>query len=54
MPSADPIDFLFDLADSCDRTEDAAFWILTSAAAHLTRHADNQGSIVAHYFPEEV
>lgn len=45
----DPLEILNDLADSCDRGEDAAFWILTSAAAHVAGYdlADGHGSSVA-------
>ena len=31
----DPIDILIELAESCDRSQDAGFWILISAAVHL-------------------
>lgn len=49
----DPIRILNDLADSCSRAEDRAFWILTSAAAYLNGHNmnDGDGSTVAAFFP---
>lgn len=34
-PPVDPTRILWYLAESCTRMEDAAFWILTSAAAYL-------------------
>ncbi len=37
------IDILGQLADSCSRREDAAFWILTSAAAHCAGYDLNDG-----------
>jgi hypothetical protein len=45
----DPVDILTDLAHGCSRAEDAAFWVLTSAAAYLNGYdlADGQGSTAA-------
>jgi hypothetical protein len=45
----DPFDILDSLAKSCSRAEDAAFWILTSAAAHVNGYDldDGEGSTVA-------
>lgn len=45
----DAFDILDGLAKSCTRAEDAAFWILTSAAAHLNGYNldDGNGSTVA-------
>jgi hypothetical protein len=40
----DPLEILDSLAKSCTRAEDAAFWILTSAAAHLQGFEDDEGS----------
>ena len=48
-PEMDAIEMLTAIAEDCDRTEDACFWILTSAAAHLRDHHDEEGSTVAHY-----
>lgn len=45
----DPIEILNELADSCGASEDAAWWILTSAAAYLNGYDldDGEGSTVA-------
>jgi hypothetical protein len=39
----DPVDMLNYRARSCPRSEDAAFWILTSAAAHLNGYNLDDG-----------
>jgi hypothetical protein len=50
---SDPVDLLNTLGDQC---EDAGFWILASAAAHLNGYNlnDGQPSTVATYLPEDV
>ncbi len=60
-PAHDAATILLDLADDCDRTQDKAFWILTSAACHLNFRAlnnsdynDGEPSTVATYFPERM
>lgn len=49
----DAVEMLHAIADDCSRAEDACFWILTSAAAHLLGHHDNEGSTVEHYLGPE-
>jgi hypothetical protein len=39
----DPVEIIDIRARSCARAEDAAFWILTSAAAHLNGYDLNDG-----------
>jgi hypothetical protein len=39
----DPIDILNSLADSCNRSDDDVFWVLTSAAAYLNGFDMSQG-----------
>lgn len=39
----DPVDILNDAATSCSRAEDPAFWVLTSAAAHLNGYDLDDG-----------
>jgi hypothetical protein len=48
----DPAQLLIELAESCTRTEDAAFWILTSAAAHVDPNykGDSEGSTAAAFY----
>lgn len=43
MPPLDPVEILDIRARSCSRAEDCAFWILTSAAAHLNGYDLNDG-----------
>lgn len=50
--SLSAIDILSGLADGCSRAEDCAFWILTSAAAYLRGHRDDEPSTISVYFPE--
>lgn len=49
----DPIQILWDLAKSCTRAEDDAFWILTSASAYLNpdyNFHDGEGSTAAAFY----
>jgi hypothetical protein len=46
----DPLEILDSLAKSCTRAEDAAFWILTSAAAHLQGFEDDEGSTAEAFY----
>ncbi len=39
----DPVEILDNLANSCSRSQDPAFWILTSAAAHCNGYDLNDG-----------
>lgn len=51
----DPVEILDHLARGCSRAEDAAFWVLTSAAAHLNGYNldDGEGSTMARLLGEE-
>ncbi len=44
MEHLNAADILSDLARSCTRAEDGAFWILTSAVAYLCGHDLNDGN----------